>query len=99
MNKKDKHQDKDNKKIDKDNKNDVNLDKLDMDERNTKGDGKMEAMRERENVYSVKDKLKILSLKTREKRLEMKQRKCTEKNSNINEELASIQQNIYNTIK
>ena len=47
----------------------------------------------------IKDKLKTLAAKTKEKRSQIKQCKYTKKDSVVNEELASIQQNIYNTIK
>ena len=53
MNKKDKPQNNSgNKNVDKVNKNDVNLDKLDMDGQNTKGDDKMENVIKREDQYS-----------------------------------------------
>lgn len=56
MSKNDKHQDqgKNTKKVDKVNKNNANVDKLDMDEQNTKGDDRMENTIERER-YKTND--------------------------------------------
>jgi len=62
------------------------------------GDDEMEKVLNRES-YNIKDKLKILSLKTKGKRMEMKQCKCTKKDSVVNKELADIQKYIYKTIK
>lgn len=49
-------------------------------------------------MNKIKDKLKTLFLRTREKRLKMKQCDYIEKDNVVNEELSSIQQDIYNTI-
>lgn len=50
-------------------------------------------------MKTIKDKLRILAIKTKGKRSQIKQCKYIKKDVVINKELASIQQNIYNTIK
>lgn len=57
----------------------------------------MEAV-EKKRVHTVRDKLNMLSSRTKAKKIQIKKCKCLQENSVVNKELTDIQQNIYNTI-
>lgn len=74
-------------------------DKQNKEKQKEMGGCNMESVIERTENYTIGEKLKLLSLKTKKRRLEMKQYDYIEKDSIVNKELSDIQQDIYNTIK